>query len=351
VPNRDCIAFWVGGASVTIGEVLRAALFRGDLDPALARLSRKMECADQAVKLGLDPDGEAIDQMAIQFRYDNDLISAEETEAWLESRGLDADQFQAYFEGSYWMEVLKGTVFPDRPDHLPDTAGLTRQLEAEVLMSGGFGPLAVELSRRLMVRQDPESRSGPSEIDQALKRFHEISGVGPDRISDWLASIDRDQAWFAEMLEMEEAYRIRRQAVLAQGQLLRELAASRLALTRLEIESVEFDAMDAALEGHLCVRNDGLSLEDVARESRYPFKRVEILAENIPEDQRQNLLCARIGDVLEPSTSGGLISLLRVLSKTEPGLDDPFVRTRIEQRVLNAHFSGAKAGEIRWLIS
>ena len=57
MPNRDCIAFWVGGASVTIGEVLRAALFRGDLDPALARLSRKMECADQAVKLGLDLDG------------------------------------------------------------------------------------------------------------------------------------------------------------------------------------------------------------------------------------------------------------------------------------------------------
>jgi hypothetical protein len=289
--------------------------------------------------------------MINQFRYDNDLISAEETERWLEARGLDTDEFQDFFDRSYWADVLKGKVFRNDAEGSPDRADIMANLDSEVLMSGGFGPLAVDLSRRLMIRNDPESRPSVAEIEGVRALFYSNAGIEQSGLEGWLTSLGRNRAWFDQMLEMEASFQKRCEAVLTPGQLARELAASRLSLTRMEIESVEFDGIDAASEGLLCVREDGLSLEEVARESRYPYKRMELLAADLPEEKRQDLLCAKIGSVLEPSGSGELFYLYRVLRKDEPGLHDPSVRSRIEQRVLEAHFSGTKAGEIRWIIS
>jgi hypothetical protein len=350
LPNRDCIAFYFQDAAVTVREVLRAAHFRGDLKPAIEGLARKLDCSKEAMRLSLEGDEEVIDEMINHFRYENDLISAEETEAWLEARGLESDEFQEFFDRCYWTDILKGKVFRRDAEGSHDTVEIMANLEAEVLISGGFGPLAVDLSRRLMVRNDSESRATVGEIETALRRFHDNTGIGQCGLESWLTSLDRNQAWFNEMLEMEAAYQKRCESILTPGQLARELASSRLSLTRMEIECIEFDGIDAAREGLLCVRDDGLSLEEVARESRYPYKRSELLAADLPEELRQILLCAKIGDVLEPSGSGELMRLYRVLRKEEPELHDPSVLSRIEQKVLQAHFSGAKAGEFRWII-
>jgi hypothetical protein len=145
------------------------------------------------------------------------------------------------------------------------------------------------------------------------------------------------------MLELEASYRARCEAVLTPERLSRALAAARLPLTRLELERVELDSADAAREAHLCVRDDGLSLEEVALGSRYTFKRLDLLAEDLPDEQRLNLLCAGIGVVQEPVPAGGVFHLSRVLRKSEPTLDDASVRERIERRILDAYFSDTGA--------
>jgi hypothetical protein len=309
-----------------------------------------MACEEEATRLNLEPDDDAIDAMATRFRYENDLISAEETEAWLDGRGLNTDEFQAYFDRCHWWEILKEKVAPGRVEATQVIPELFGSLETELLMSGAFGPLAVGLSRRLMVRHDSKSRPDPEKVLVERVRFFGRADLEPASLAGWLESLDRDQDWFEGMLEMEAAYRLRCEAIMTPEQLSRALLTSRLLLTRLEIESVEFDTIDAAREAHLCVRDDGMSLEDVAHESRYPFKRIELLAEDLPDNQRQALLCAGIGETLDPVATDSLVHLRRVLRKTEPTLDEALIRSRIEQQVLEAHFSGSNAGDIRWFI-
>ena len=105
-----------------------------------------------------------------------------------------------------------------------------------------------------------------------------------------------------------------------------EMAALRLPLTRFEVETIEVDSLDAAREALLCVREDGMSMEEVAAEGRYPYRHPEVLLEEIPEDLQQKFLSVPPGDILDPIARGDGFHVCRVIGKAEPDVDDPVVR-------------------------
>lgn len=348
--SRNLTAFAYRNVPVSFGEVTRAAHFRGELRPYADRLAWELACEVEAERLALERDDEAIESLLNGFRYGLDLISAEETESWLESRGLDGDDLEAYIDRCYWWGTLKDRVAPGQGGDFPGVPEQLGTLESELFLSGGFTPLAIGLSRRLVARQDPASRPGSERVAEERRRFLARTGLEPEGIAGWLGSLDRGLPWFGEMLELEAAYSLSCELILTPERFSGELARARLSLTRLELERVEFDSIDAAREAHLCVRHDGMSLEDVARETRYPFRRLELLAEDLPETQRQKLLCAGIGEVQAPEDAGGVFQLVRVLSKAEPNLSEATVRQRIEQRILDGHFLEAGSEDVSWLI-
>ena len=88
-----------------------------------------------------------------------------------------------------------------------------------------------------------------------------------------------------------------------------------------------------------CVREDGMSMEEVATEGRYPYRRADFLLEDIPNDLQQGFLSVSAGDVLEPVARGEGFELCRIIKKIEPHLEDPTVKLRIGQRLLDRHFS------------
>jgi hypothetical protein len=141
------------------------------------------------------------------------------------------------------------------------------------------------------------------------------------------------------MLAMEAAYRRRCKTLLVPEARQRELARLRLPLTRIETEVIELESRDAAQEALLCVREDGLSMEEVAIEGRYPYRRVDFVLEDIAIDAQQRFLSVSSGDILEPTARGDGFQLCRVISKIEPQTDDPNTKSRIDQRILDRHFS------------
>ena len=119
--------------------------------------------------------------------------------------------------------------------------------------------------------------------------------------------------------------------------------ALRLSLTRFETEIIELESRDAAKEALFCVREDGMSMEKVASEGRYPYRRAGFLLEDIPIDTQQRFLCVGAGQAELPGQSiQREIKLLPEsfqLAKIEPRLDDPRVKSRIDQRLIDRHFS------------
>ena len=126
------------------------------------------------------------------------------------------------------------------------------------------------------------------------------------------------------------------------------MAAMRLPLTRIALETMEVDSLDAAREALLCVCEDGMSMSDVADDARYPYRRAEVLLEDLPGHLQQKILNVSAGDVLEPITRGDGFQVCRVIEKAEPKSGDEAVRDRAEKRILERHFSELVARHIQW---
>ena len=94
-----------------------------------------------------------------------------------------------------------------------------------------------------------------------------------------------------------------------------------------------------------------MSMAEVAQEGHYPYRRTELVLEEIAEDLQQKFLSLTPGSVLEPIPREDGFQLARLLGKAEPKLDDPGVRSRIAERILARHFADLTSKCIRWEIT
>ncbi len=343
--ERTIPVFVVGDRSWTVDDVIAAAGFRGELDEWWAQVRLMDRCESEAARRG--EAGEAALQLAVeQFRYERDLITAEETENWLEARGLTLDDFSDHFIRRHWMERLGSEMEMSAPSDLSVPFQHRDWLRIELLLSGGFEKMAVELSWRICVVEKDAAGMMPERIEEERAGFLERTGA--KTCEDWCARHDRDRNWLEEMLAAEAAYRMEAKRVLTVPRGERMLHDLRMPLTRVELEILEVECLAVAREAVLCVREDGACLEEVAREGGYPFRRQEVLIESLAPELQQKALCAAPGEVLEPMARGDGFNLARVMRKTEPTLNDPEVRARIEREILEHHFRDLTASRVQW---
>lgn len=347
--KEDRVVFHAEPKSFSARDVIDAAHFRGEVEAHWKELLVRMDAQKMAEDAEAEIDSSAIDAAAIAFRYQHDLITAEETEQWLEVRGLTLADFSDYFARSYCAQGFRAQTNPPELPFHEASAELRELLAVELIICGEFDAMAGRLSWRVATAEDVGV--GSAEKDTERERFAERNGVGPGEISQWLEGLGRDDLWFEEALAAEAKFRMRCEKLLTPEAAEREVGALCLPLTRLDVETIEFESHDAASEAVLCVRKDGMSMAEVAREGGYPYRRIELALEEIADDLQQKFLSLTVGSVLGPIARENGFHLSRLLGKTEPKANDPNVRARIERRILERHFAGLTSKCIRWEIT
>jgi hypothetical protein len=111
------------------------------------------------------------------------------------------------------------------------------------------------------------------------------------------------------------------------------VATNRLEWMRLEMETVSFPSETAAREAILCVREDGLSLYDVAALSHRMVSQTTIALEDVHPQHRDQLLAAEPGRVLGPLAVDGRFDVTALISRATPALTDPTVAARARRRI------------------
>jgi hypothetical protein len=347
VSKADRVVFNAGNESYSVRDVLDAAEFRGELHPHFQQLLNRCSAEEKAKQTGAELDQQEMNAAAVAFRYKHDLITAEETEKWLEQRALTLGDYSDYFVREFWAKTFASRT-PAAAAATPFHTATVEQRELlviELTFSGALDQLAKRLAWRVAARRTSEGAAVPqSFIEQEEQRFR-------SRVADvqqWLTGLGRDEAWLHEMLATEAAFQARRSGVLTADARQRELGAFRLPLTRFEVEMIELESHGAAREAFLCVRDDGMTMEEVAQEGRYPYRRVEMVLDQIDADQQQQYLSSQPGTVMQPTPRGDGFQLARLLGKREPTLNDPEVQARVEQRLLTRHFADLSMRHIRW---
>ncbi|MGI9087992.1 MAG: hypothetical protein ACR2HH_09675 [Chthoniobacterales bacterium] len=348
--KEDRVIFTAGTIPISVRAVIDAAHFRGEVQAPWKEFLARVGAAKRADETETELDDEVVDAASVAFRYQYDLITAEETEHWLEARGVTLGDFSEYFAREHWVKLFRAKTELTLPPFQDASPEMRELFAAELIFNGQLEAMANRLAWRLAAHAAAESDVASEELEAERARFRERNGLAPGEVGAWLASLGRDDDWLEEALASEARYRSECEKLLTAQAAEREIGALRLPLTRFEVETIEFESRDAASEAVLCVRDDGMSMAEVATEGRYPYRRTEMVLEEIAEDYQQKFLSLTPGSLLEPIPHEDSFQLSRLLGKTEPDPADPRVRERITQRILQRHFAELTSKHIRWEI-
>ena len=337
VSHQDLILCACGEREYKTRDIVDAALWRGDLEAAWDRFLMRLQAEKRADELELDFDDDVLDAAAEAFRYERDLITAEETEQWLAARSLNLDDFSDYFARQYWGTKLESEIEVPKTPYVTTPEDLRQLFAAELILSGELDWLTTQLMWRLAAAR-AETEPDAEKTSAVEKEFLERHQIDRAKLTNWLSGLGRDAAWFGEMVAMEAAYQRRCHSALLPTAYKHELSSLRLPLTRFETEVIELESRDAAREATFCVTEDGMSMEEVAAEGRYPYRQVNFLLEDLPPELQQMFTSVSAGELVDPMPRGDGFELCRVMRKIEPDAEDEAVKQRVEQRLLHRHF-------------
>ena len=343
---RDLGVFHVGNKTITMDDVICAAHFRGDLEKSWKRVCDYVKSGAS----GRETDEADLQARSEEFRINRDLISAEETERWLDERGLSLDDFSDFLIRE--QVSASAPASPDRQveEYAFAPADLRHLLQIDLLFTGDFDRLATALAWRIAAREGVGHAPTAKAIESERARFLERSGLGGDELDRWLLGLGREVVWFNEMLELEALFRGQREEILSVGSRERVLHTLRMPLMRFDLELIEVDSRDAACEVFECVSADGEPMEEVASGAGYPYRRSRVFYEDLPEDLQPRLLSARPGEILDPIEHEGHFELCRLLGKTDFDLTDDEVRHRVEAKIVERYFSELAGRFVRWIL-
>src|SRR5207248_1733163 len=153
--------FAVGGDVYGWDDVVALAKRRGDWDELAAQVRAGLAALAELEARGEPLADEEIDESARQFRYERNLLAADELDAWLDRHRLTAAD---------WRDSVARALARDRSPgadaSLPEDE-VAAAVWAEGVCSGRLEQLAAELARLAAVSPG----APPGELDAAFEQF------------------------------------------------------------------------------------------------------------------------------------------------------------------------------------
>ncbi len=341
-PGLSRVAFFAEGRSYSLDAVVRWADWTGELHP-FAEHWRNIRCREQwAEREDREPDDTAVEEFATTFRYDHDLTTAEECEQWLASRGLEPDALQAWALRQYWASEVRDDASPSpAPSWLQEPQTL-REFCADLLLSDEFGTMAHHLAWRVALACEPVKRRASTQ-DPPCKPL--------SRRPTRHCLFQDNTGWENSLQKLESAFGTRCRSLLTRENRLRCLGTLRLRLLQLRLEILEVETESAAREASLLVKQDGLSLAQVAARGSYVLSRRTLLLEDLPPEWQTAVSSAATGTLLEPFERQDGYELCFLRNKTEPTLNTPGVRERLDAWILCQYFTELECRHVRWRLN
>ncbi len=261
---------------------------------------------------------DAIDEAAAEFRYERELITAEEMESWLTDRGLSPEEWMSFIRRSvlrqHWAAELDEIVgeYPVTAEALEDARRI------DLICSGAHRLLAEELA-----------------VEAAAAAAAGAPQGWPETGDDRLAAVRERAGHF-------------RLGAVAPDTIAREVSSNQMEWIRVDCQAIAFAEEGPAREAALCLREDGLDINDVAGEADVPIQQVALYLDELEPGQHSRFLGAAVDDVIGPVPEGDAFAVYRVVAKVLPTVGDPEVLRRAEAGVLARALAAEVNRRVRW---
>jgi hypothetical protein len=305
---RGAPVFSAAGHCFTWQMVIEAARARGDWGALQRHVVRMLARErDLATTDGL-PTFTEVRLAANEFRYQHNLLSADELEEWLARRDITMDEWRA--------EMRRSLLEPlDRPlDAPPEAVAVERSSWVHAVCSGKLAGYARALAEEVAVHL----RENPSMLMPA-----ELTALPAER--------ERFCA-----------------AQLSESKLAAEVRNNVIGWTRLDCRALIHRDEMVVREAALCVTQDGRELADVAVDAGAELRELSCFLEDAEPALRARLLAARPGELIGPFLSGEDHLLVAILDRTPPIPGDPAVHQRAGETIIRRALAAEVSRQVSW---
>ena len=299
-------------------EVVAAAQCWGEWDRFVEKTRQALACFRLSAQEGTLPSSTKMREVATAFRYARNLISGEETRAWLQHWDMTVEN---------WMDCLR----------------------------------AQSLRRCWASRLTEIARANPVS-DQELELVIKHHAVCSGKLEDWtrkLAGHAAVAASTAQLPDTESAHHlvdlvetkfeeVRERSMTPKG-LATKIADHRLDWIHYDCRYLWFDQERLGREALWCIK-DGMTLDQVASSARSEVKEWSFYADEIDARVRPVFLAARQGDFLGPLKIRAGYPLFSLIRKRMPGVDDPQIVSRAETAIVAGLTSQAINERVNWMV-
>jgi len=299
-------------------EIVLAAEIWGEWRPFFEITRQSLGCLRLAAKTERLPDNSETREVANAFRYANNLISADEARSWLSRWGLTADEWMAYLRAQMlrdrWSNRLN-QILVDNPvtDH-----DVRRVIRCHAICSGKLDEWSLRLAGQAAIAA---SSSLLGSIESSEELVHRI----------------------------EAEYRLQRKSKVTPKLIEAKIADHRLDWIRVDSRYIWFGEERIAREAALCVTNDGLTLEEVARDAHGIVQQWNFYLDEIEATSRAQFLAARKGDWVGPIKMIEGFPIFSIIDKEIPAADNFEVCERAEQLIIKAMMEQAIDERVTWI--
>lgn len=343
----DLPVFAVGGETYRWRDVLAAAVLRGDWAALEVQTREGLALAGWADDAGERPSGQQLEAAAEQFRYDRELIAAEEMEAWLARFGLTVDDWMDAIERAILRSAHSDEVSEAVERFSAEEGEVARCMPAEAVCSGALPRFAMALAVRAAVadRRRGES-SGTSSGGPGGDRDGRIGSVAGSFALLGLPPPDEDR--IAALARLERGYDEFCLLLADPAAIRAQIEAHRIDWILLDWRALVFSDEASAREAALCLREDGKSLETVAQDAHLPIGETRAYLGDVDASARPDLLSARPGDFVGPLRIEDRFHVLQLRGKTMPSEENSDVRNRAEASLRSKITEQEVAERVRW---
>lgn len=297
-------------------EIVAAAQIWGEWSLFVDSVRQSLACLRQAAQTGQLPSAGKMREVATEFRYARNLISAEETHRWLQRWNMTVED---------WMNCLRGR-----------------------LLKQNWAAQLTEITRANPI--------GDAEVERVVQMY----AVCGRKLESWASRLAGHAAVAANpnagshsprelIAQIEAEFERKRQQSITTKLIETKIAAHRLDWIHYDCRYLWFDNESVGREAAWCVSEDGLTLDEVAADAHDEVRQWSFYADEIEVSVRPYFLAARQGDLIGPLKLKAGYPLFSLLSKKMPQAADPQILSRAEQAIVTSLTTQAINERVKWV--
>ena len=300
------VIFTVGEREFSGEDVVQAAKFWSDWAKLEQNVRYKIACLKKMEESEDFPDEDEFTSAATEFRYARDLLTAEETEKWLEDRDLTYEVWWEHIQRSVLVKKWSDTLIQIAAEFPVKQEEVEAIIEAEAICSREFDRFARKLAGRAAIYES---------------KGNVLSAKAYKEMSEMLA-------------ELEESFQDYCKETIIPETIQEEIRLHSLDWIRFGLQILSFPEKEMAQEAAFCVREDGRSFERVAYDAKVLLEYIDDYLDQLDASLQEALFGAQKGDLIGPLHLHDQHVLVLVTKKVMPSIENPETQRKAEEDFL-----------------